>query len=164
MATIEFEIARAKARKNETGVKDGKFSGEMRTGEQMNFKEGDVLQFPAEYNSDNVRESAMGQYTFVVDQNGNAKQFWPSSFWKYFEEYVYDGENRPVATGEICQTTGNAVDAFKSHPDVDSAMQAFKNRKIKVVKAERKGRLDFNNSSKIRNTYVYQFDLVDDKK
>lgn len=164
MSSIEFEIKRAKARKGETGSKNGKFEGEMRVGGNTALVKGMTYQFPSEFTEDNVRNSAMGQYTFITDTNANASQFWPSLLWRFFDEYTLDGDNRPVATGETCETTGTLVDFFKSYPSVDEAMQNLKNRKFTVKDAVKKGRLDFNDASKVRQTWVYNLELIEDKK
>lgn len=168
MANLEFEVKRAIEGRKDSGLKGGKFSGAMRTGENVAFAKGDVLQFPTEYvEGKNAFEGAFGEYIFVEDQNGNAKQFFPSTFWKHrdiYEEEVINGRKVPKATGASDETNGTAATLFKSFPTVDDAMQALKNKKIKVSDVRRIKTLSYGDNPRVVNQLVYQLDIVEDKK
>lgn len=168
MANLEFEVKRAIEGRGDRGRQNGKFSGAMRTGENVAFAKDDVLQFPSEYiDNQNTFEGDFGEYVFVEDQNGNAKQFFPSTFWKHrdiYEEEVVNGRKVPKTTGASDETNGTATSLFKSFPTVDDGMQALKGKKIKVSDVRRIKTLSYGDNPRVVNQLIYKLDLVEDKK
>lgn len=126
MATMEVEMARAKARGDK---KVNGFSGEIRSLENLGLEVGDTFTIPETFD---IYEQKIGensaQYIFVTLSNGNVKPFYPSTFTKRRTVYNEDG----TSTGEFKYTLGSAAELYRSKGSVQAGMEALKGLSLTV--------------------------------
>lgn len=153
MATLAIEIERAI---NGGDKKVGtKFSGAVRSLENLNLEVGDEWTFPENYE---VYEQKLGdnsvQYIFV-EINGNAKKFYPSTFTKSRMIYNEDG----TTTGERVHTEGSAAELFRTAGSIEDGMNKLKGKKVKVTNMKTIRTLRYGTTS-LMNATIPTIDLA----
>lgn len=152
MATLEVEIARAKAAGDK---KVAGFTGAQRSLENVGLEKGDKFTFPENYD---VYEQKIGdntvQYIFVTI-NGNAKKFYPSTFTKSRTVYNEDG----TSTGERKHTMGSAAELFRKSGTIKEGMEALKGKTVVVSELELIRTQRFGTTS-LMNATIPTIDLV----
>lgn len=113
-------------------VEVSEFKGAVRTDELNTLQEGDVFTIPAGFR---VLEAPVGNsgrkaQFIVVDVNGEAKNFYPSSLTKNLA--IVDDSARP--TGKRAKTAGAVCDWFKQQTGVNQAMRAMEGCTLKIAK------------------------------
>lgn len=152
MATLAVEIQRAVSNGDK---KIAKFTGSVRSLENLNLEVNDEWTFPEQYD---VYEQKLGdntvQYIFI-EINGNAKKFYPSTFTKSRTIYNEDG----TSTGERVHTEGTAAELFRSAGSVDEAMKLLAGKKVKVTDMKTVRTLRYGTTS-LMNATIPTIDLV----
>lgn len=129
MGKLAMEIARNKANGD---VEINGFTGGIRSLENSSLEIGDEFTIPETFKVFKSKRFNDAQYIMVELKNGNAKQFFPSTFTK--SRTVYD-ENKQ-STGVRVHTLGTAAEEFRSHADVAEGMNALKGKTLKVTKID----------------------------
>ena len=148
-----------------TVVEGGKFGTAIRNmdaGDRL--AEGETIEIPEEYQvlATKLSDAEDAQavpfiMVTIINKDGaeRASRFFPNSLAKVVFPVDENGKRLPKV-----KTTGTAAVWYSKQQDVDAAMEALKGKKIKVIKETMYQAPGFNNGP-IRNTYIYQYDLVD---
>lgn len=113
-------------------VEVSEFKGAVRSDELNTLQEGDVFTIPTGFK---VLEAPVGNsgrkaQFIVVDVNGEAKRFYPSSLTKNLA--IVDDNARP--TGQRAKTAGAVCDWFKKQTGINQAMRAMEGCTLKITK------------------------------
>lgn len=160
MATLVQEIQRANARgdKSQNG-----FKGAIRSLENVGVEVGDEFKIPeGEFK---VRVQNIGgndaEYIFVelVNEPGQVKQFYPSTFTK--RRSVYNEDGTLVQPVQRVHTKGTAAELFRSFGSVEEGMKALQGKTLKVTNMEQVRTLRFGTTS-LMNAQIPTIDIVEE--
>lgn len=160
MGTLIQEVQRANAR----GDKSQKgFTGAIRNLENTGVELGDKFKIPE--GDFEVRVQKIGnneaEYIFVelLNEPGQYKQFYPSTFTK--NRYVYNEDGTRVEPRQRVETKGTATDLFKKYGGVEEGMKALQGKTLEVTNMEEVRTVRFGTTS-LMNAQIPTIDIVEE--
>ena len=150
-------VAQRRAEAN-GAVKVSKFKGGVRSDDLNTLEIGDQFTIPSSLDIYEQKVGTSGNTTqfIIVDCNGVAKNFYPSSVTKNFAIANEDA----TLTGVRAKTSGTFCDWFKKHGTVDEAMRGAAGHTIKVSDVKQLRRRVFGNPTETVLTGVMTLDFV----
>lgn len=161
---MELRIEEARARANGESMLAG-FSGAVRSISNV-FQAGDVIIFNNEivaWKQPIAGTKNFAQYCFVLvkrDDQYLIMKFYPTNFTKTRVQVNEDGSMWEDPATTTVQTTGSAVDLYRSKASIAEAMQQFAGQRIKVAADQAIFVFPFGTTENPYKTHIYKYELA----
>ena len=161
---MELRIEEARARANGETMLSG-FSGAVRSISNV-FQVDDVIIFNKEivaWRQPIAGTKNFAQYCFVLVKRGDQyliMKFYPTNFTKTRIQVNEDGSMWEDPATATVQTTGSAVELYRSKASIAEAMQQFAGKKMKVTGDRAVYVFPFGTTENPYKTHIYQYDLA----